>query len=95
MLQHCPTLTTGFGGLNKPANDTPAKGIEGTEYDSQNPRHAFVVMVNSTQSGIEIFLVFPTLWHPGRSQTSLPTMLLSASKNKALTSTSNSADLIF
>lgn len=81
MLQHCPTLTTGFGALNKPGSAAPAQETEGTEYDSQNPRQAFVVIVNSTQSGMEIFRVFPTLWQPGRSQASLSIELSTPSKN--------------
>lgn len=89
MLQHWPTLTTGLGGLNKTESDEPIMGIEGTEKDSQNPRHALVVMVNSTQSGIVIFRVFPTLWHPGRSQASFPIELLSHSQGMQQISTSS------
>lgn len=36
-----------------------ANGADGTAYDSQYPRHAFVFIENSTQSGISIFLVWP------------------------------------
>lgn len=55
MLQHCPIDVTGFGGRIYPA----VNGVDGTAYDSQNPRQAFVLMLNSTQSGISIFLVWP------------------------------------
>lgn len=56
MLQHCPTDVTGFVILL--AFD--ANGADGTAYDSQYPRHAFVFIENSTQSGISIFLVWPS-----------------------------------
>lgn len=51
MLQHCPMDVTGLGGFTRPA----ASGADGTAYDSQYPRHAFVFIVNWTQSGISIF----------------------------------------
>lgn len=51
MLQHWPTDVTGWVGL--------AFGPEGTAQLSQKPRQAFVVMWNSTQSGMVIFLVWP------------------------------------
>lgn len=41
MLQHWPTDVTGFGTL-KPF----AFGADGTAYDSQYPRHAFVFIEN-------------------------------------------------
>lgn len=53
MLQHCPTDVTGFGILNPPL----AFGADGTAYDSQYPRQAFVFIENCTQSGISIVLL--------------------------------------
>lgn len=51
MLQHCPTDVTGFGGFPIPVEN----GVDGTAYDSQKPRQAFVSIVNCTQSCISIF----------------------------------------
>lgn len=52
ILQHCPIDVTGFGIL------IPfALGDDGTAYDSQYPRHAFVFIENCTQSGISIVLL--------------------------------------
>lgn len=53
MLQHCPTDVTGFGGLVIPVEN----GADGTAYDSQYPRQAFVSIVNCTQSGISILRI--------------------------------------
>lgn len=59
MLQHCPTLVTGWSGRWEPI----AKLLD-TAKLSQKPRQAFVVSANSMQSGIETFLVYPTRWQP-------------------------------
>lgn len=52
MLQHWPTDVTGFGTFEP-------FGADGTAYDSQYPRHAFVFIENCTQSGISIVLLWP------------------------------------
>jgi hypothetical protein len=52
MLQHCPTDVTGCVGLCP-----PTMKAEGSANDSQKPRQAFVVIENSTQSGMLTFLV--------------------------------------
>lgn len=56
ILQHCPTDVTGFTVLKPFA----LNGVDGTAYDSQYPRHAFVLMENWTQSGISITLLCPS-----------------------------------
>lgn len=55
ILQHWPTDVTGFTILKPFA----LNGVDGTAYDSQYPRHAFVLMENWTQSGISITLLWP------------------------------------
>ncbi len=54
MLQHCPTLVTTCSGFS----NIVSRG-EGMDQDWQKPRQAFVVIENSTQSGMLIFLVSP------------------------------------
>lgn len=55
MLQHWPTDVTGCSMLFR------LFGADGTAYDSQYPRHAFVFIENWTQSGISIFRLWPKL----------------------------------
>lgn len=55
ILQHCPTDVTGLGYLIVDVK----YGADGTAYDSQYPRHAFVFIENSTQSGISILRLWP------------------------------------
>lgn len=54
MLQHSPTLVTGWWGFT-----TMVSSADGMLQDSQKPRHALVVMWNSTQSGMLILRVWP------------------------------------
>lgn len=56
ILQHWPTDVTGFTTLIPLAE---LNGVDGTAYDSQYPRHAFVLIENCTQSGISIILLWP------------------------------------
>lgn len=77
MLQHCPTDVTGFGGLVIPVEN----GADGTAYDSQYPRQAFVSIVNCTQSGISILRIWPT--RRIRIRTKIKNLLIGITKNTA------------
>lgn len=55
ILQHCPTDVTGFNRVFR------LLGADGTAYDSQYPRHAFVFIENCTQSGISILRLWPKM----------------------------------
>lgn len=60
MLQHWPSDVTGFRYLLDVIMVAVRNGADGTAYDSQYPRHAFVFIENSTQSEISIFLLCPS-----------------------------------
>ena len=54
ILQHCPTAVIACFGLT-----LIVSSLDGTAYDTQKPRHALVVISNSTQFGILILRVCP------------------------------------
>jgi hypothetical protein len=70
MLQHWPTEVMVWCGLTLSVSIA-----DGTAQDSQYPRHAFVVMWNSTQSGMLILRVWPVELHHRMPLTVLLTTL--------------------